>query len=80
MFALEINVKKAFSKAKYDLLMLKSSVNDWVTFLNANQRDHAARITELEQSIHILHNRITELENIKSPSSADRDVFELRML
>jgi TolA-binding protein len=79
MFALEIQVKKAFRKAKEDLMMLKSSVNDWITFLNANQRDHGSRIATLEQQIQILQAKIIELDSAKS-SISERDVFELRML
>ena len=56
MFVIDITgkIKKSFSKIGKDMKELKKSVNEWVLFLNSNQRDLKLRVYELEKKIRML--------------------------
>jgi hypothetical protein len=43
------NVKRSFKKMKSEIEGLKSSTNEWILFLNGNQRDLKVRVYELER-------------------------------
>ena len=49
------NVKKSFRKVKKDMVELRNSVNEWIVFLNSNQKEIKQRLYELEK-------RVAELE------------------
>lgn len=47
----EKRIKKSFKNAKKDVLGLKNSMNEWILFLNSNQREMKRRILELEKRV-----------------------------
>lgn len=44
-------IRQAFKTVKYDISSLRNGVNDWVVFLDGNQRDVRRRLDELEARI-----------------------------
>ena len=50
----ENKIAKSFSAAKYDLDTFKASMNDWVIFLDDNQRKTKTRLRELERRVRML--------------------------
>ena len=58
MFLDENAIKKAFKRVKADVLGLKNSVNEWILFLNSNQR-------EMKRKLHELERRLAKLESDK---------------
>lgn len=57
-------VKKAFKRAKKDIEALKESVNEWILFLNGEQRDLKMRVIELEKRLNRLEMNKLESENL----------------
>ncbi|MBT5022611.1 hypothetical protein HOK51_03465 [Candidatus Woesearchaeota archaeon] len=51
MFSNEIKIKKAFKRAKQEMLGLKDSLNEWVLFLNSNQREMKRKMIEMEKRL-----------------------------
>lgn len=47
-------IKASFRKIGKDMKELKSSVNEWVLFLNSNQRGLKQRVYELERKVRML--------------------------
>ncbi|MFC1752904.1 hypothetical protein ACFL96_05855 [Thermoproteota archaeon] len=57
MFAFETNVRKGFRKVRNDFASLKSNLNEWVLFLNGNQRELKMRVQALEHRLEKLESR-----------------------
>ena len=51
MFAFDKQVKKAFKAVKNEFKGLQTSLNEWIIFLNGNQRELKMRISELERRL-----------------------------
>jgi hypothetical protein len=49
------NVRESFKKMKDDIVGLRNSMNEWIVFLNSNQREMKRKIYELDR-------RVRELE------------------
>jgi hypothetical protein len=69
VFLNENMVKKAFKRVKEDVLSLKTSVNEWILFLNSNQRTMKLQLVALEKKVAKLEaklgsSQIQELRNI----------------
>ncbi|PIN87343.1 hypothetical protein COV19_00480 [Candidatus Woesearchaeota archaeon CG10_big_fil_rev_8_21_14_0_10_44_13] len=47
-------VANSFRKMKKEVMELKQSLNEWILFLNSNQRDMKQRIYELERKVRLL--------------------------
>ena len=62
MFAFEKNVSKAFRKVGRDFTALKSNLNEWVLFLNGNQRELKMRVIELERRLERVESRLESRE------------------
>lgn len=62
-FSME-RVKKAFKRVKNDMGALKDSVNEWILFLNGEQRDLKMRVIELEKRLHRLEMNRPESEDL----------------
>lgn len=44
-------VRQSFRNMKKDVTELKNSLNEWILFLNSNQRDLKQRVYELERKV-----------------------------
>jgi len=62
MFAFEKNVSKAFRKVGRDFKSLKSNLNEWVLFLNGNQRELKMKVMELERRLERIESRLETRE------------------
>ncbi|MBU0461916.1 MAG: hypothetical protein KJ574_05000 [Nanoarchaeota archaeon] len=60
MFAFDKDVKKGFRSVKKDMSATKDSLNEWIIFLNENQREMKMRIWQLERKIEQLESRFDE--------------------
>ena len=60
------NVKNSFRKMKDDVAELRNSVNDWIVFLNSNQRDLKVKVYELDRRLRELEmERVAEMVRVK---------------
>lgn len=51
-------VKNAFKAAKRDISGLRTSVNDWIMFLNGNQNDIKVKLREIDQRLRKLESAL----------------------
>ena len=58
MFATEKRVKRGFRKVLTDFAAIKSCLNEWVLFLNGNQRELKMRVQELERRVAMLESKL----------------------
>lgn len=47
-------VAGSFRKMKKEVIELKQSLNEWILFLNSNQRDIKQRVYELERKVNMI--------------------------
>ena len=61
----ESKVAKSFKAVKNDVEQFRQSMNDWIVFLDHNQRESKTRIRELERRLRILEaeKEIKDFEN-----------------
>ena len=81
MFAFEETVKKSFQKVKQDFFALKTTMHDWILFLNNKQQVQQSKIEMLERRILLLEARLANVEERKAENQTDafvKDVLGLR--
>ncbi|MCX6707328.1 MAG: hypothetical protein NT001_04280 [Candidatus Woesearchaeota archaeon] len=67
LFASEFkeNVRESFRKMKTDIVELRNSVNEWIVFLNSNQREMKRKIYELDRRLRELEmERVAEMVKV----------------
>ena len=62
MFAFETSVRKGFRKVRNDFASLKMNLNEWVLFLNGNQRELKMKVQELERRLEKVEARLESRE------------------
>jgi len=59
------NVRGSFKKMKDDIVGLRNSVNEWIVFLNSNQREMKRKIYELDKRLRELEmERVAEMMKV----------------
>lgn len=59
------NVRESFKKMKTDIVGLRNSVNEWIVFLNSNQREMKRKIYELDKRLRELEmERVAEMMKV----------------
>ena len=51
-------IKDSFKAAKKDVNNLRTSVNDWIVFLNGNQNDIKVKLRELDRRLRKLESEL----------------------
>lgn len=60
------NVRESFRKMREDVVDLRNSINEWVVFLNSNQREMKRKIYELDKRMRQLEmERVAEIVKVK---------------
>lgn len=66
IFSFFSNVRESFKKMRDDVVELRNSINEWVVFLNSNQREMKRKIYELDKRMRQLEmERVAEIVKMK---------------